>query len=180
MKPIRLALGILLASALLTGCTTDLNARTTIGTRRALPAFEAADAASPAISDGPTTRLDRADWEPVEFRLPVDGTAHNPLWLTQATFDDDPARQQGLYPTAESSLQLGESVGSSVRKGFVEPVRVLFDLFTMPARMVVSPPWKLEQSPSMSKRWHAGEWLAGPLPDSAGGAADRDASGDGS
>lgn len=155
------------------GCTTDLNARTTIGAKRTIAAFDAETGTTTA--SGPTTRLDRAGWAPVEFRLPVDGTVHHPAWRSRASFDDEPARQHGLYPTAESSLQLGERDGTLVWAGVIEPARALVDLFAMPVRMVLSPPWSRTQSPAMYKRWHAGEWMAGPLPE-----ADSGEPGDGS
>ena len=145
------------------GCTTDLNARTTIGAARTLPALTPDGGGSD--ENAATTRLDRADWAPTEFRLPVDGVVHGPLWRSRVSFDETPARQHGLYPTAETALQLGED-GDVIAWGMVvEPARTLFDLFAMPVRMVLDPPWGREQSPSMFKRWHAGEWLAGPMPD---------------
>ncbi len=147
----------------LAGCTTDLNARTTIGAAQTLPALAPAEAAPP--ENAVTARLDRGDWEPIEFRVPVDGVVHAPLWRSGVSFDDDPARQHGLYPTAETALQLGEDGGVIARGMLVEPARTLFDLFAMPVRMVFDPPWERTQSPSMFKRWHAGEWLAGPLPE---------------
>ncbi len=147
----------------LTGCTSDLNARDTIGAARTLPALTQEKTGQ--AEDVATTRLDRGDWSPTEFRVPVDGVVHNPLWRSRVSFDEEPARQHGLYPTAETALQLGEDGGVIARGMLVEPARTLFDLFAMPVRMVFDPPWKREQSPSMFKRWHAGEWLAGPLPE---------------
>lgn len=149
----------------LAGCTTDLNARTTIGAAQTLPALAQAEEGPGQPEDVGATRIDRADWAPAEFRVPVDGVVHNPLWHSRVSFDEEPARQYGLYPTAETALQLGEDGGVIARGMLVEPVRTLFDLFAMPVRMVFDSPWTRAQSPSMFKRWHAGEWLAGPLPE---------------
>lgn len=141
---------------------TDMNARSTIGASRTLPAIHGPGT---PIADGPTTRLDRADWTPIEFRVPFDGTVHAPIWRTRASFSDEPARQHGLYPTAESALDLGGGSGEQVVTGFVEPVRAMFDLAVLPVRMVVEPAWSPVESPSLYKRWHAGVWLAGPIPE---------------
>jgi len=152
------------------GCTTDRNARLTVGAE-AMPAVFAASA--PAAGDGPTTRLDRADWEPVEYRVPVDGTVHPPLWRSHASFDESPARQHGLYPTAASVLDTAGDPGEAIAAGFIEPARAVLDLAAMPVRMILEPVWTKRQSPSMYKRWHSGAWLAGPSPEAPAGDADR-------
>jgi hypothetical protein len=157
------------------GCM-DLNSRSTIGADRALPALEAASPATP--DEVRATRLDRADWAPIEYRVPVDGTVHAPLWRSRVAFSDEQRRQHGLYPTAESSLDLGAPADEEAVRGFVEPVRALADVFLMPVYWVIDPVWDLEQSPSMYKRWHSGEWLAGPLPESGGDEPAGDAGGD--
>lgn len=141
---------------------TDMNARSTIGAARTLPAIHGAGT---LIADGPTTRLDRTDWAPIEFRVPVDGTVHAPIWRTRAAFGDTPARQHGLFPTAETALDLGGHCGEQIGAGFVEPVRAVVDLAALPVRMFIEPVWSPVQSPSLYKRWHSGEWLAGPIPE---------------
>lgn len=149
------------------GCSTDVNARRTIGAARGLPAIGPAEIT--AADTGLTGRLDRGDWTPVEFRVPVDGTVHGPLWKTATRFDDDDRRAHGLYPTAASALDLGtDRCDDTVRTAF-EPAWVLFDLVAMPVRAVLSPAWTKEQGPSMYKRWHTGEYMAGPMPVDDGG-----------
>ena len=58
------------------------------------------------------------------------------------------------------------------RGGRVEPARALVDLVAMPVRMVLEPAWTKTQGPSMYKRWHSGEWLAGPRPEPSAGESD--------
>lgn len=152
---------LMVSCAALASCT-DLNSRGTIGAVRSVPALEAGRAL--AVDEAPAARLDRSDWQPIEYRLPPDGTVHAPLWLSRAMFDDDQRRAHGLYPTSESVLYLGGDAGEQVRLGLTEPARALVDLVVMPVRMVIDPAWEVEQSPSMYKRWRSGEWLAGPLP----------------
>jgi len=149
----------------LTGCT-DINARTTIGAEREIPALAATDTlAGAGAGETPLTRLDRGDWAPIEYRLPVDGTVHPPAWRSHARFSDEQRRQHGLYPTAESALDLDAPRGEQALRGVTEPARALADVFIMPVRMVLDPVWDLEQSPRLYKRWRSGEWLAGPMPD---------------
>jgi len=165
---------VALGSASLLGGCADINSRSTIGADRELPAFTTASVLA-ETEDAETTRLDRGDWAPVEYRVPVDGVVHAALWKSEGRFSDAQRRQHGLYPTAESALDLGGPGGEQVAQGFVEPVRALADVFLMPVRWVIDPAWDLEQSPSMYKRWHSGEWYAGPLPE--GGAGDAAAGG---
>lgn len=166
---VRVGSAIAVGTAWLMGGCVDINSRATIGADRALPAFASASVIA-ETEDVATTRLDRGDWEPVVYRVPVDGVVHAPLWTSEGRFSDAQRRQHGLYPTAESALDLGAPGGEQVMGGFVEPVRVLADVFLMPVRWVIDPAWDLEQSPSMYKRWHSGVWYAGPMPE-AGGAA---------
>lgn len=161
-----------LAWALLTGCSTDLNSRSTIGAVRTVPAL--APAAEPGADTGPgpaTARLDRGDWAAVEFRVPVDGTVHAPLLTTEPSFGDDHPRAHGLYPTADSALDLQNDPGGEAARGVVEPIRAMIDLAILPVRAILDPAWQKTQSPSMYKRWHSGEFLAGPLPEDVGASA---------
>ncbi len=50
-------------------------------------------------------RLDRSDWEPIEFVVPVDSSPHRPTFVT-AWWMTDTARSEGLYPTPLSALEL--------------------------------------------------------------------------
>lgn len=157
---------LLIGAVLLPGCSTDLNARLTIGAERHLPVFQGMerDGSRTAPDDSQATRLDRADWDAIEFRVPPDGTVHSPLWATMPSFSDDHPRAHGLYPTPSSSLDLEADTSEGVMMGFTEAGRALADLVLLPLRAVLHPAWSHEQSPSMYKRWRSGEWLAGPVP----------------
>lgn len=170
-----LGCGALLAGILagLVGCSTDVNARRTIGGERGLEALGLPDEVRPLADAGLTTRLDRGDWTPVEFRVPVDGTVHGPLWKTPTRFDDDQRRAHGLFPTAESALELNGDRWDDRVRSLMDPAVAVLDLALLPVRAVMHPAWTKTQGPSMYKRWHSGEYLAGPMPD-----AGSDASGD--
>ena len=161
--------GVLIAAALavLQGCTTDLNSRRTIGAVRDLPALNEAKADAGSVEIA-ATRLGRGDWEPVEFRLPVDGTVHGPLWKSRTKFDDDMRRAHGLYPTAESALDLHSDQWDDRVRSVLDPVWAIADLAFMPVRAIARPAWKKTQGPTMYKRWHTGEYLAGPMHDTGG------------
>jgi hypothetical protein len=118
--------------------------------------------------DPPTTRLDRSGWRTIDYRLPVDGTAHAPIWRTRASLGDSPPRQHGLYPTPESVLDLGADTRDHLALGLTQPVIALADVFLLPVRMIAEPVWSVRQSPSMYKRWRSAEWLVGPTPEADG------------
>lgn len=157
------------SAMMLGGCSTDVNSRVMIGAERVLPAL-AGPGADAAIDQQVASRLDRGDWTPIDFRVPIDGTVHNALLKTEPVFGDDHPRAHGLFPTRESALDLGASSGSELARGVIEPVRALVDLAIMPVRSFTDPAWGKRQSPSNYKRWHPGEWLAGPMPADADGA----------
>lgn len=165
-------IGLAILGALLAGCVTDYNARTTIGAKQTIPALTFARTAeggsAPEPVDPPTTRLDRAGWETINYRLPVDGTAHAPIWRSAIVLGDSPRRQHGLYPTPESVLELGADAQDQLVLGFSLPIIALADVFLMPVWMIADPIWNVRQSPSMYKRWRSGEWLVGPMPESDG------------
>lgn len=164
--------GTIGVAILLPACTTDTNARNTIGAERTLPALTFAQPGESdereAPVDTPTTRLDRAGWQTIEYRLPVDGTAHAPIWRTRASLDDSPPRQHGIYPTAETVLDLGAGAEDHLMLGITQPIIAMGDLFLLPVRMIAEPVWTTRQSPSLYKRWRAGEWLVGPMPEADG------------
>jgi len=159
---------VLIAAALAAsqGCTTDINSRRTIGAVRDLPALSVANVDASRVEIA-ATRLDRGDWTPVEFRVPVDGTVHGPLWKSYARFDDDMRRAHGLYPTAESALDLHSDQWDDRVRSVLDPVWAITDLAVMPVRAILQPARKKTQGPSMYKRWHSGEYLAGPMHDVA-------------
>lgn len=105
----RSLVAILGAAAALSGCTSPENNRFRFGEDGMIPAFDTDAAAPPADDQIPSvTGLDRADWEPVLFVVPVHGTAHRPIYAPAAFDLDALPRQRGEYPTAETSLDLGE------------------------------------------------------------------------
>ena len=163
------AMAVITACLAAVGGSTDVNARRTIGAERELPTLAGADATH-AINAERATRLDRGDWEPVDFRLPVDGTVHNALLKSEPSFGDEQPRAHGLYPTAESALDLGSDRGADAWRGVVEPFRAVVDLAIMPVRAFTDPAWGKRQSASNFKRWRSGAWYAGPVPEADGGA----------
>lgn len=100
---------LLSTAAALAGCTSSENDRFRFGEDGTIPAFGVDPAALPG-DDGrrSVTGLDRTDWETVVFVVPVHGTAHQPTYAPGAFDLGTLPRQRGEYPTAETSLDLGE------------------------------------------------------------------------
>ena len=162
---VRVAVASVALGAVLGGCSTDLNARRTIGGLQMPPAVAGAAPSGEWVGTlRPAGRLDRNDWAPVEYRVPYDGTVHTALLRSSPSFGDEHPRAHGLYPTTESALDLGSSRGSEAARGVVEPVRAVVDLAILPIRFFTDPVWGKKTSPSNYKRWRSGEWLAGPVP----------------
>lgn len=163
------------------GSPEDLNARPTLGATVRLPAMDAGDAANapvgetqaamdatplgqPTMAAALTRRLDRADWAPERFVVPVDGTVHGRTWRGRFGLAQSTARQEGLFPTASTGLELqGASGAAQVWEGVLAPPAAIVDVFALPVRVVLEPPGTVAQSPwSVTKRWKPGAWSAGP------------------
>lgn len=105
----RSLVAILGTAAALSGCTSPENDRFRFGEDGMIPAFQTDAAALPTDDQIPSvTSLDRSDWEPVVFAVPVHGTAHQPTYAPGVFDLDSLPRQRGEYPTVETSLDLGE------------------------------------------------------------------------
>ena len=105
----RSLVAILGAAAALSGCTSPENDRFRFGEDGMIPAFQSDAAALPTDDQIPSvTGLDRSNWEPVVFVVPVQGTAHQPTYAPGVFDLDSLPRQRGDYPTVETSLDLGE------------------------------------------------------------------------
>ena len=146
-----LSLVVLLgAAAALTGCTNSHNDRLRFGEAGAIPAF-ATDA--PEGFEGDTYRsvtgLDRSDWEPVVFAVPVHGTAHQPTYAPSAFDLGTLPRQRGEYPTAETSLDLGEPdcAADAWFAARTHGMAVVDTVMLLP-RMVMRPPTATDWSPN--------------------------------
>src|SRR5688572_18057510 len=60
----------------------------------------------PANNQPSVTSVERPDWEPMRILVPVDGTAHNPIYVRVRPKVRRMPRQLGEYPTEMSSLDL--------------------------------------------------------------------------
>ena len=114
-------------AALLGGCVAESNNSNILGRKQDLaPSLEAvqlqgvadnnsrpdtAARSDQASLTGPGSRLNRGEWEPVPFVVPIDGIDGMPTYSRHTTFADDTARQRGEFPTPISSLELaGDSL----------------------------------------------------------------------
>lgn len=164
------------------GCATKYNDRHTIGNAVRVPAVAMEPAALGRADVGMaemgvsvrdttrTTRLDRGDWDALFFTVPVDGTVHTPTWSTVSVrADTGTPRREGLYPTAETSLELGTDSDVLFWEFLLSAPLAFVDLFFVPVRMLTDPAWVIEQSPKRlwkrtPQRDDGGTWYAGALP----------------
>jgi len=150
--------------ALHTGCAHRVNKRTVLGGGTELEAIAAEPA--PQIAYVPADRLDRGGWDAQTFLVPVDGTVHTPHWRTlrQDNTTDKP-RRKGLFPTAESALDLETDAAVLWREAGVAFPLTLLDMGFIPLNAARNPPWARRQSPQwLHKRFDQDRWYAGPMP----------------
>ncbi|MBK7405623.1 MAG: hypothetical protein IPJ41_13615 [Phycisphaerales bacterium] len=131
------------------------------------------------------TGLDRSNWEPVLFEVPVNGVAHSPTYAPP-TFDlAGMPRQRGDEPTIENCLDLGEAdVGAEIGQAFRSHGLAVLDAALLVPRLIIRPPhatdwsprWPYERAPSaaITAPWcdECGSPCAGGCDESCGTACD--------
>lgn len=160
---------LLAAMVLVSGCGYDrsLSARNVLGGNTAIGSLSGASTSLPLESAStPTVSMSRVEWEPIDFVVPVDGTVHGPLWRVSVRAEDDAPRSKGLYPTAESALDLDKHSWASAHEALLEPFVAVGNVIAMPVLAIMDPPGN-HQSPSkksLYKRSERGRSVAGTIP----------------
>jgi len=110
--------------------------------------------------------IDRGNWKPILFVVPVDGAAHKPTYAKRVVVTDLTRRQQRKYPTALTALDLNNgSEREQQVEAFYNQGMAVVDLAMLLPRMVWQRPWALRMSPdeSYERYWHPER----PEPDAA-------------
>ncbi len=165
------ALLVVLAAALAApGCARHLNERPTLGNAVHTATFRTAEWASPAPGTPERTASvgaspDRSGWPARVFLVPVDGTVHGPVRHGAVAITDDTRRQQGLFPTVDSALDLkGRAGGAEALEGVLAPFAAAVELALLPVSLVVEPPFSDAQSPAgLHKRTPRHAWSSAPI-----------------
>ena len=133
----------------LAACTSPENESLRFGRSDVLPAFQTKPHQLPPA--GPSvTGLDRSDWAPVEYMVPVMGTAHQPTYAPDHYRLASLARQRGEYPTAESALELGHpDAGEEAWQAAKLHGWAFLDAVLVLPRAVLRPPCATDWSPSL-------------------------------
>jgi len=151
----------LAALALTVGCAVEDNLRLTIGESvpianlppvmpdtREGPAGSADHASVPG--DAPSlTGLDRTGFEASEFRVPIDGVAHQPSTTLPLTTRTEHARHRGEFPTMETVNEQSDQ-GSLARLSEMVTVHawnLVETLWIVPA-LIIDPAWETVYSPA--------------------------------
>ncbi len=167
------ALILALVSALTaSGCARQLNERPTLGNAVHTATLRTNEWASPPAAVPECTSAhaagpNRSGWPARVFLVPVDGTVHGPVRHGTIALTDDTRRQQGLYPTPESALDLeGDARGALALEGVLAPFSAMAELALMPVSLVLEPPFKDDQSPGwLHKRTGQHAWSSAPMAD---------------
>ncbi|RMH11403.1 MAG: hypothetical protein D6695_09200 [Planctomycetota bacterium] len=119
------------------------------------------------VDDSPSTHsIMRAEWQPIDVLVPVDGTVHGPTWRIDARADGPSPRQKSLHPTLRSALALASNKRVQVWEGVLAPFVGLANVAAMPVLMLKDPPASY-MSPSRTtlyKRSRPGRTVAGTIP----------------
>ncbi len=143
-----------IALALGAGCARVNNDRLTIG-GETMPAIAALSSPRDSGSEarwqasGPSLLAGARDhWEPTAIIVPIDATAHHPHYTTtHPTYSRSP-RARGVYPTAESALDLGAPAGPQAWELVAASFHAAADVILFIPRAVVAPPCSPTTSPS--------------------------------
>lgn len=158
-RAIVLCLAPMALGACFGGCVSDLNNRNVLGSNVAI---DGGPGAGVTASGANLHGLDRSNWDGTTIRVPVDGTAHRATYAGRRLYDNTLARQKGLYPTAESALELEGSWGLGAAEVAAQPGWAMLDVALLPVRIGMDPPWERRQSPArVYKRQPPGGWLTG-------------------
>jgi hypothetical protein len=168
MTPTRPAAALLLTAALLApGCISTENDRMLLDQSVTLEAFQPVppSPATPtettpaalALTQPTVVSVDRSNWAPTELVVPVDGTAHKPVYAKRILWTDKTARQRDLYPTALSALEL--TGGSETEQQLEVPANWLasiVDIVLLPISVFWQAPWATRWSPdeAYARYWH--------------------------
>lgn len=162
------ALSIAFAAVLTTGCADNANQRLTVGDSIPLASFppEVVEVQldqdgnplppAPPADDPATARgLDRSNFAPIVYHVPIDGTRHEFHGWDHLALTNETARQRGEFPTATSALETGGN--ASTRRQIVEA-------FAQPVYAAGGIASSLLVSSSGARTSPAGLWERAPLP----------------
>lgn len=166
-----LATLVAIAAALsATGCARHLNERPTLGNAVHTATFRADPTGGPTTTPPQrtsehTSNLNRSGWPGHVFLVPVDGTVHGPVRHRDLSFTKTTRRQEGLFPTVESALDLdGDTGHPQALEGMLAPFAAAAELAWMPISLVLEPPAKNVQSPTtLHKRTSRHAWSSAPI-----------------
>lgn len=139
----------LLAATATAGCAHRGNDRITLADGLALEAISGSGPGVALASDQPSvTSIDRADWQPLDFAVGINGTAHFPNYSRVRTTVRETRRQRGEVPTPESCLDLVAGTQRRQRvEALTQPFRTLGNAVLIVPRMFFHRPWTTVYSP---------------------------------
>ena len=154
-------LAIATLAAALSGCV-DTNSRTVLGENQEIASFEPWKGlpAEYPVDGVSVLGVDRANWAPSVFMVPVDGTYHRPTYADGLFLTNVTRRQRGEYPTLESAMDMdGSEFGDTAdcqrfEEGFLVPLRALAEGIAIPVRLIGEPQtWEYVSPRHNYERW---------------------------
>ncbi|MEM1186407.1 MAG: hypothetical protein AAGI53_15570 [Planctomycetota bacterium] len=146
--------------------TPNFNARSTLGGVQIVPALTPDTGDLASLEGARLTRIDRADWAPIDYVAPFDGVAHPPIWRSYSRHTTSQPRAAGVAPTIETALDLPRDQGWRVLTETTWAHVVAFvDIPLIIPRAIIDPVNQPNVSPGiLYSRSVPGAWRAGPTP----------------
>src|SRR6185295_5145968 len=152
-----LLVSALLGGAVLGGCV-ESNSRTTVGDLMQPDLFaprERPEQDVSLVADRATTvSLNRANWDPVKYEVPVDAIGYRPLYTMLPPGPDQTARQRLEYPTPASAVE-GTRVGywNQMGDSGIAFWYAFGDFFLLVPRVCLTQPWNKPQRLTPNPYW---------------------------
>ena len=97
----------------------------------------------------------RSEWKRIQIRIPMASVRHEP------TYVDRPIAAGGkttagrkvrsdAFPTATTALVDETDPGVVILSGLLAPIAAAWDLVESPVRMILTPPWSIQEGPEAS------------------------------
>jgi len=148
----------------LSGCISPENDRISVGKSLRFESLQAArpseggvvpnDLVAPSV-----VNIERDNWKRTEILVPIDGTAHKPIYARRVNITNKTRRQRDFYPTASSSLDMsGGSEGQQQRESLYNVGMGVLDVLFLVPRAIWRAPWRTDASPddAYARYWHPG------------------------
>ncbi|MAC19830.1 MAG: hypothetical protein CMJ23_09200 [Phycisphaerae bacterium] len=153
-------IGMLVCLAPLGGCLEQTNDLLDIEPLPALsegatPETSSLRTGDPSLASSSEDPWDRSDWKRVQIRIPTASVRHEPTYVDRPIAAGSPTTAgrkvpSDDFPTANTALIVETDPGVVIFSGVLAPFAAAWDLVESPIRMILTPPWSVQEGPDAS------------------------------